>query len=444
MAQLATLGTARAAWLVARKELLTSFRDRQTTLYAVVLPIALYPLLFWLMIQGFLIVEGRKEHTRVGVVLAAESEGAVDGRLIEALESDPSAREGPPSSRNQVDVERAAGALDARDSRALLESPRDAARAPDAVLWLASPSRSDDTARSQLYFDSTQHRSSIAKDRVSARLPAHVDAVRAEAAGAAGLSPSDLDPIVLEPACDVSPERDRGAHLLSFLLPMFLVTMAVMGAFYPAVDLTAGERERKTAETTLLLPVPRRSVLQGKILAVCAAAVIATSLNLLALGLSAGHLIGMMGAGKAFQIELPVSAFVAIAPLALLFAFFVSAVLTSAAGFARTFKEGQALLGPVQLLFILPAMAGAIPGIELTKASAFVPVVNVVLAFRALLKGESRPVEYAITALVLLALAVAATWIALRLLDREEIVETGRKSSVRSVLASLVGRRNGT
>jgi len=199
----------------------------------------------------------------------------------------------------------------------------------------------------------------------------------------------------------------------------------VMGAFYPAVDLTAGERERRTEETTLLLPVPRVAVHQGKILAVCATAVLATALNLAALGLSAGHLVALARLGPEVQIDLPVEAFAAIAPLAVLFALFVSAVLTGIASLARTFQEGQALLGPVQMLFILPAMAGVIPGVELTPGLACVPVLNVVFAFRALLQGRALPLEYAITAISLLACAAIAVWIAVRALSREPSPRSG-------------------
>ena len=60
---------------------------------------------------------------------------------------------------------------------------------------------------------------------------------------------------------------------------------------------------------------------------------------------------------------LPVRALLQVAPLLVLFAFFVSSVLTGISALARTFKEGQALLGPVQILFVLPGLAGSLPGI---------------------------------------------------------------------------------
>jgi ABC-type Na+ efflux pump permease subunit len=468
--------TWRATLLVARKELVASFRDKQTTLYTILLPIALYPFLFWAMIQGALFVQGRQEHTEVHLGIAAAPDRTLPQGLPAALTHE-LAPEGDtehadaPTNVSLMDVETHAQPLDEAGARAWVKASsaaqkRDLAaqgrNAPDAVLWLHGPrvagamqktgavpgigdaprpnggeSAGDgaaDTialdAGADLFFDSTASNSSLAKKRTLKRLPEFARTLRTNEARALGRGPDDLEPFQLDDPKDIAPESRGGAFLLSLLLPMLLVVMTVMGAFYPAVDFTAGERERHTAETTMLLPVPRLAVHQGKILAVCACAVLATSLNLLALGLSAGHLVNMLREGRTIDIVLPVGAFLSVLPLALLFAFIVSAVLTGVAALARTFKEGQALLGPVQMLFIFPAMAGAIPGLELDRVLCFVPVVNVVLAFRALLKGQSMPVEYCLTALTLLVLAVAATWVALRILSRESLVASEKGFSV--------------
>ena len=179
----------------------------------------------------------------------------------------------------------------------------------------------------------------------------------------------------------------------------------------------------------------RATVLQGKILAVAALAMTATLLNVLALGLSVGHLLTMLkGGGANIDFDVPWTAFAAITPLALLFAFFVAATLMVFASQAKTFKEGQAALGPLQLLFYLPAMAGAMPGLVLTKTLACVPVLNVVLAFRDLLKGRWAPVEYSLVAISLLVFALLAVRGATWFLQREQegrplFVGFGRKSA---------------
>ncbi len=408
----------RATWLVARHELVSAFRDRQTTLYAVVVPIVLYPFLFWAMIQGAFFVAGARERTEVELALVADARADVPSELAAALSEEPG-REG----RERIDVAPLERMEDVSSAGARVRrNGEDDPKKSDAVLLLENGGRADSPGQgvgSSLFFDSTDPESELARARVERRLPEFAARLREAAAEERRTDPAELAPLRVEVAVDVAANRERGAYLLSFLLPMLLVVMTVLGAFYPAVDMTAGERERRTQETTLLLPVPRRAVHQGKILAVCATAVIATALNLLALGFSAGHLVALAQLGPEIEIDLPLEAFAAIAPLALLFALFVSAVLTGFGALARTFQEGQALLGPVQMLFILPAMAGVLPGLELTPGLACVPVLNVVFAFRGLLQGRALPLEYAITAVSLVVCSAIAVVVAMRILSRE-------------------------
>lgn len=428
------MSTLRATFEIAWKEVRASFRDRQTTLYTVVLPIVLYPLLFWALIQCSLFVQGRREHTEVRVAIGAPAGARLQPGLVDAL------RTPPPDQRrgsvldaervNVVEVGPFRQPLDEAGARELVlqrTAGELTGEHPDAVLLVPPQPESDadtlpdpraEADAATIVFDSTVSASKLARQRVAERLPPYVKKKRLEnlppELGAAALAPFELGP-----PHDIAPEENRGAHALAVVLPMLLVVMTVMGAFFPAVDLTAGERERSTQETTLLLPVPRLAVHQGKILAVCTCAIVATALNLFALALTAGHLLHLWSQDTEIVITVPLFAFAAIAPLALLFAFFVSAALTGIASFARTFKEGQALLGPVQLVFIVPAMAGVIPGLAITPALAFAPVLNVVLVFRALLDGEAKPLEYTLTALALLAYTLIATQVAVRLLARE-------------------------
>jgi len=418
------IGHARALALVARTELTASLRDRQTALYTLVLPICLYPVLFWIMVQGFLVVQGQKERTEVEISVA----GAKDA-LWPELEGAFGA--GAPAVEPTA-LERWDGPAGEDRARAALDGAGAPDGGPDALLAL----QEDGPAR--LYYDSTQSRSALARERVARELPALAARLRAQAARAAGVEPEALEPLVLRED-NVAPPEDEGALLLSSVLPLLLVVMAFLGAFFPAVDLTAGEKERRTAETTWILPVPRIAVHQAKILAVATTTVVATFLNLVALGLAANHLLASLTSVADVRVELPLGALVAVAPLALLFAFFTSAVLTGVAGLAATFKEGQALLGPVQMLFVLPALVGIMPGIELDLGWAWVPVVNVVLAFRALLLGKELFLEYLATAAALALYAWIAVRVAVRLLSREDVALAGGTLALRRVLALLRG-----
>ncbi len=417
-------GVLRAAFAVARKELGESFRDRQTLLYTFVLPLCMYPAMFWIMVQGVLVVQGQKQarDVTVGVVATAETAEAARGQL--ALDEE---------GRGRIEVV----ALDP-------ETPRDAdaiaelieGEEADALLFLPDGRSEDDPAA--LFFDSTSSQSETARGRVVSALEGWTEELRAEAAEARELDPEVLEPILIQTR-KINPSKDDGALVLSLLLPILLVVMCVLGAFFPAVDLTAGEKERQTAETTLLLPIPRLGLHLGKIFAVCATSMIAATLNLLALGLSAGHLLGQLaGLGDgAPKVELPLGALISIAPLAALFAFFVSAVLTGVASLAASFKEGQALLGPVQMLFMLPAMATNLPGMELTATTAWIPVVNVSLAFRGLLVGSASAGPLLLCAFSLTVAALFAIWFSVRLLSSEEVSLSSETISMTRILRIL-------
>jgi sodium transport system permease protein len=417
--------TWRAAASVARKELIEGLRDRQTVLYTFLLPIALYPVLFWVMVQGALLVGGQKDATNVRVYLhadAAERDTLVEvltrADRIETEDSD----ERSPVGRLDVELlsDLDAAAIDAAnddtpDSSSEVQALAARLLTEDdelAALVVVPAARSED-APIVAYHDSTRSRSTIALERLEERLSVYAEESRETSARLREVDVAALEPMTVRRR-SLATSEEGGALALSLMLPMLLIIMAVMGSFFPAVDLTAGEKERRTAETTLLLPIPRTAVHLGKILAVTASGMVATSLNLIALGLSAGHLLGQLGAD--IEVQLPIGALVAITPLALLFVFFVSAILTGIAGLAASFKEGQALLGPVQLIFIFPAMAASLPGLELTYVTALIPMVNVALAFRELIIGHTDLGPVLLTGAALFVYAMLALRVSVRIL----------------------------
>lgn len=431
------LAFAAATLQVSWKELKTSFRDRQTTLYTLVLPIVLYPTLFWSMIQVSLFLEGRGEVTPVVIGIAAPDEALLPPGLAEGLEKAP----GKEANEDLDRVDALLPRVPLHEESARAWAAETEGERPDAVVYVHEDAagRRDGL---RIFYDGTRTDSRIALGRANRRIPAYATELRVRAAKEADPEGGSLEPFVREAARNIAPQPAIGAYLLSSILPILFVLMTVMGAFFPAVDLTCGERERKTAETTMLIPVPRSAVHLGKIVAVCVAALIATGLNLAAVALSVEHILRMLPAASKIEIQLPIGAMLQAAPLLLLFGFFVSSVLTGISSLARTFKEGQALLGPVQILFVLPGLVGSMPGVELTPFLASIPVVNVVLCFRNLLRGEMGMLEYGVAAASLAALSVAAIGMSLWILSRESLHLGGTGSTwanLRGLLHSSKG-----
>ncbi len=413
---------------VAAKELRETLRDRQTAFTTLVLPICMYPVLFWVMVQGFLVLQGQKERTevRVGVI----NQESVPEDLLRALDRGQDKDEEYQANRLVlVDL----GAQEGVPRTELLEPQREDTSPDDPPL---AGVLSFAPLGVQLHVNRSEPKGELTEGRITSRLARHVDQLREQAAQDGGYAPTALEPLRLVRK-DVGPESDKGALILAMLLPMLLVTMCVMGAFFPAVDLSAGERERGTAETTLLLPIPRLWVLQGKVLAVASLAMIATSFNIVALGISAEGLLATLLRGSSITINLPWQALLAIAPLTLLFALFAGATLTAISGLARNFKEAQAMLGPVQLLFIMPAIAGIMPGIDLTPGLALVPVLNMTLAAKSMLLGKILPLEYTLVAVSLLISGWMALNLAVRLLSREAFATSSATIPLRKLVSFL-------
>ena len=387
----------RVAAAVAGKEIRAGLRDRQALVYTVLLPLALYPVLFWVMLQGFLVMQGERERTEVTVGAAAD----LAPELIEALRA---ALEAPGE--------------DLPPGPARLELGDYDRGAAEAALWAGELDAALVAAEDGpvLLYDGSKSRSSLALDRGLERLGAAAQEARVRAVGGEA---DRLVPFRVE-AVDLASGAESSAFVLSFLLPMMFCIMAVLGAFFPAIDLTAGESERGTLETTLLLPVPRLGVLLGKVAAVTTFASLATVLNLVGLLVAAEHLLAGLGA-DAFEFEVPWGVFPKAAPLLLLFLITTSAVLLGVASLARTFKQGQALLGSVQMVLLVPAMVVSMPGIDLSPGLALVPVAQTALAFKALLQSEAGALELLLVTASQILYGALALALALRLAASEAL-----------------------
>jgi len=206
---------------------------------------------------------------------------------------------------------------------------------------------------------------------------------------------------------------------LAALAPLVLVLMTITGAVYPAIDCTAGERERGTLESLVASPAPRFLILLAKYVAVLTVALLTAGVNLLAMGVTtyaAG--LGPVLFGDTFS---PL-ALVAVFGLMILFAAFFSGLLLAVTSFARSFKEAQAYLIPLMLLSLGPGLLSLTPGVELTPLLAATPLLNMVLLARDVLQGTADPGLCVFTILVTLFYAVASLALAARIFGSDSVL----------------------
>ena len=204
---------------------------------------------------------------------------------------------------------------------------------------------------------------------------------------------------------------------LAGILPLILILMTITGAVYPAIDLTAGERERGTMEAMIATPAPRFLLLLSKYVAVVTVAVLTALANLLACWITLS--IGGLGRALLGERGLSLLAIVQILPLLVIFAAFFSAILLAMCSFARSFKEAQAYLIPVMLVSLAPALLTLMPNIEFSTLLGIVPLVNILLLSRDIMTGSPQALPAFAAVFSTLLYAAAALVVASRLFGAE-------------------------
>ncbi|MFO0863469.1 MAG: ABC transporter permease subunit [Gemmataceae bacterium] len=227
-----------------------------------------------------------------------------------------------------------------------------------------------------------------------------------------------------------SPDGD-GLVNFAAVIPLILILMTITGAVYPAIDLTAGERERNTLEILVAAPVPRLGLLFAKYVSVLTIAVLTALVNMVAMTvtvMASGLGTVFFGAGGLSPLIL-----LQLFLLLLLFASFFSAVLLALTSFARSFKEAQAYLIPLMLLSLTPGMIGLMPGISLNVYLAVTPLINIVLLGRDVLGGApgQAPIDPFLAMMVVgstLLYAAAAIGLAAKVFGDESVLYSEQTS----------------
>ncbi len=218
-----------------------------------------------------------------------------------------------------------------------------------------------------------------------------------------------------------------GQHVqFATLVPMILILMTITGAVYPAIDLTAGERERGTLEALMAAPVPRLGLLFGKYIAVLTVALLTALVNIV--GMAITVLSSGLGSVLFGERGLTFGAVVLVFLLLVLFAAFFSAVLLCVTSFARSFKEAQAYLIPLMLVALAPGFLSVFPGVELNAWLSVAPLVNIVLLARDTLQGNAHPLWGFVAVLTTALYGTAALGLAARIFGSDSILYGSQSS----------------
>ena len=278
----------------------------------------------------------------------------------------------------------------------------------------------DKQATIRLIFKSSESLNA-ARRRIEAIIDQYDREIVNERIGRLQLDETLFDAIAIERE-DVASTEEKFAENAGGFLPYIFIIFGFMGSIYPALDLGAGEKERGTLETILSSPASRFDIVMGKFLVVVLFSIATAFLAMLGVLIMVYQFLptietnitqtvmDMLGPRRIFIIMsmvLPVSAFFAAVALAISI-------------FARSFKEAQSMMAPLNIIIILPAMIGMLPGFKLSAVTAAIPILNLSLATKAILGGSADPILIAEVYLSLFFLAGVSIYGCAKWFNREE------------------------
>jgi sodium transport system permease protein len=378
------------------KELKETLRDRRTMMVMLVLPIFLYPVL--LIVVQQLVLVGRRSLEEKPVQVAAVGSAPLARAFLDR------------------DTAMVVTAGDSVPIAALRAGTVDAAVRFGAEDGLA---RSSQDVR--VFYDESHDRSRRAHTLVAARLREWNDTLLSARLSAAGLPASFARPVAVADSSVATAER-LGGYALGRFLPPLLIMMTLLGAFFPAIDLTAGEKERGTLETLLTTPVPTREIVAGKFLTVCVIAMGTAALNIASMLLTFESGIFQLTRGMDLNFSIPIGTGVLVVLLMIPLAVFFSAICLGLAVRTQSFKEAQSQLSPVQIGAIVPMYLPMIPGISLTYAVALVPIGGIAVLFRDIMAGAVETGPAVVTVVAMIVYALLALRFAATMFGREDVL----------------------
>ncbi|RJP74778.1 MAG: ABC transporter permease [Candidatus Zixiibacteriota bacterium] len=397
-------------FIIFRKEFLDVLRDRRTIVSMVLLPILIIPIMT-LGLGTFMSSQIKKLEKAQSPVVVIGGQWAPE---LMALLEEKAGLQIIPSIQDTATV-----------LQMLQEKSIHAALViPEGFEGLLSADRAPvDSLRLRLLFDKSKTESEMVMARMKSLLQDYREQQIRRQLEIRSLPVSVIEPFYIATENRATEAQMAGA-VMGMLLPYLVILLAMTGCTYPAIDLTAGEKERGTLETLLVSPASRLELVLGKFLTTMLAGFITASLTLtsmlvtFAMGARMGSDTDLEGMAFSLDPLALITIFLLFVPVAALFASTLIAIAVN----ARSYKEAQSYVYPLMFLVIIPAMTSMVPGIEVDLRMAFIPVVNVALILRNALMGSYDFALIALTFLSSTLYAAAGVFTAVRVFQKETVL----------------------
>lgn len=385
-----------------KKELKDTLRDRRTIIMMLVIPVLIFPIILnvFVSVSASYTKEAAEKTVYIGYA------GNDENYLVEKLEAL------PPSYGNKELIKYSDTSIMKADVQsdslqfALKIDPQF-----DAKMEKQEP------ANVEVYYNASEMGM---KERAERYLETIEEIALQERYLDMNLKQSELQPLTIK-YDNVASEKEVLGKLAGGILPYIFIAFGFIGCMYPAIDLFTGEKERGTLETLLTTPVQRWQILFGKMGVVVLSGLLAASCALLGLFFSI-EVLNIVEEPQLLEVihsiltaEFVVMLYGLLIPLTVFFA----GVMVPVAVYAKSFKEAQSIITPLNIIMVLPAMVGFFPGVELNTITAAIPVVNVVLATKELIAGTLDWGLLGISFAVMISLAIVAVVVSYKRFDKE-------------------------
>ncbi len=400
--------------ILVKKELLDILRDKKTLIMMVVVPIILYPAIIigMVFVMNFIMQDQmEKEH-----IVAYDIQ---DEAYITPLKS---IYEESKEEYNLKVSFKAFSDDKKNDSTDLYDT------------WVSFKETNTGLSVTAEYA-STNQDSSYAESIVEDIVDVYCENLLEEKLAQEGLSQEFLTPVTYE-AKDSATEAESFGMNMGGSIGMLLIVTIMLGAFYPAIDATTGEKERGTLETLLTLPVTNFQMIMSKFISVSVFSCVTAVLSLLSLGASIVFLINSVTAEASEEFTgIDLTLFLKWLPI-LMIVMIVTALLITAfcmcfCIFAKSFKEANNYITPVMLIVMFASMIAMVPSITLNFKTALIPIVNVSLLMKQVISQQLNPALTGITIAVNLCYSILIVFILSKMYDSENILFTDGFQSFR-------------
>jgi len=387
--------------IVFLKELKDMFRDKKTILIGVLIPIIIFPLMFF-VIGKSMQTNNNKVENNLKISLVDNSNSSFGSYLRKQ--------------KNLKIVDSKNPDQDLKDGKIFLS--------------IEIPDNFDDnitkeiSASINLEYDNSSQQSSTAEGIVSSYLDSFSKEIVTNRLSKRSIDTSLLTPTVLKLKTVEKVDNGIGKMLLSIMLPLLLIVYSVSGPLPAATDLGAGEKERGTLEPLLTTQAGRMSLLWGKFLAITTLGLISTIASMIGMYIAItqkGGLFSSTTGGAGFSIG--GTTIIMIGIVTILFTMAFGALELAISIFARSFKEAQTYLSPLIIIAIIPAYGTYMLDAKNIDAFYFsIPIANGVCLIKEFISGIYNYYHMAITFGWLLAYIVISIMLATYMFNREEVI----------------------